>query len=170
MPTGASGYKSVGTIFALNAPGSVAALRFYLNDYELDFAVDPTLRLWQINNINADGEITSADQIGDDETFDINGTTTVGWKEVPFATADLLPGLYMVSLTVNTSYSFSPITPSQTWQDATPAFGPAKPGVMNIVAGAKTDDPADARPVSIFSGFGFNDGYFWVDVVFTPNY
>jgi hypothetical protein len=181
-------FKTVGTVFAVNAPGRIDGLRFYMTAAEAEYITNSTppltqtLRLWRINDTYLEGGQTKLtnynsgsihpaafEQVGDDVTT--GATVSNGWVEVEFD-EPLDNGLYMVSkdVLVNTAtskhyYSFSTHEP----------LGPARPSVLNIVAGTvPTAAAADVPPNRLFYDFEapgiYPNGFFWVDVLFTPEY
>ena len=69
------------------------------------------------------------------------------------------PGLYVVSMNVNASYAFSTIP------------GGAPPSLLTLVAGSHTP-LANPFPDLVYfdSVLGHPNGYFWLDVQFSPSY
>ena len=86
--------------------------------------------------------------------------TGMGWHEVNINVSSLEPGLYVVSVNVVAEYAFSTIP------------GGATPSLLTLVAGSFADQnsPNPLFPQQVFHGSGHPNGYFWLDVDFTPQY
>lgn len=189
-PAGLGNFKTVGTLFAVNAPGKMTGLRFYMTGDEAEYIESKsiqsahTLRLWRIEDqYTEDGKSYSTNYgngnihpnaitlIG--QTGASSATADDGWVEVPLTTAvDLQPGLYMVSNNVVVNAATSKHYYSFSTHDA---LGPARPSVLNVVAGTIPTSPAaNAPPNRLFYDLDLPDiypnGFFWVDVLFSPEY
>jgi hypothetical protein len=184
-------FKTVGTLFAVNAPGQITGLRFYMTAAEAEYISNTTpppthtLRLWRINDTYVEGGQTyltnynagsihpaAIEQVANAVTT--SATASNGWVEVAF-TEELANGLYMVSKDVfvngkNEYYSFS------THQELYDAVGPARPSVLTVVAGVVADvgSQTPTKPTRIYSDFQVTpqrpNGFFWADVLFNPDY
>jgi len=185
-------FKTVGTLFAVNAPGQITGLRFYMTAAEAEYIgsstppLTHTLRLWRINDTYAEGGQTKLtnynagsihpaafEQVGGDVTTTL--TASNGWVEVAF-TQSLDIGLYVVSKDVFVNTKSSTEYYSFSTQDA---LGPARPSVLTVVAGMNTPFDNTPKPNELFfiapntnptHPNGIPNGYFWVDVLFTPSY
>lgn len=164
--------KHVGTVFAVNAVGTINKLRYYVNTTELLYSQDNnlaiSLRLWRITSatqVLSTGQITYVTDptpVAGPVTLQLSGAQQGGWFTAGLTVpeGEVQPGLYMVSANVNTSYSISEIPLGAT------------PGALTLVAGSVGNEstPNTYFPESVFRTPSYPTAYLWMDVVFNPSY
>lgn len=168
----------VGTVFAVNTPGEISALRFFVNHDEYLENVDHTVRFWRVASSTVVNPVTGEVALTADTGFtgasvivSANQLPDTEWKTVTLSSPLAVePGLYVVSVNVAASLSISPIT---TYTHPTlgliPGVAPpATPSVLTLVAGSISDTP-NTFPSKVRSS-PHPTVYYWLDVSFTPDY
>lgn len=167
----------VGAAFAINAPGHVTSLKFYLNADEFDSTESQqakhVVKLWRVASSTGTSNIvftpTSSTSPLASEERDWDEVTE-GWNEVEVETALLEPGLYIVSVNVMSHLSVNPITTYTTTSNVTiPGVAPpATPSVLTLVAGSYSDT-GNVFPAKVAAS-PYPTVHYWLDVAFSPKY